>query len=174
MLLVCTRVRTPASHTPDPHTRPTPTQTTTHTPPPQQLLWVNLVTDGPPATALGFNPPDVDIMLKPPRDPKEQLITPWVYARYLVIGAYVGLATVGAFVAWFMCDSFFGLRLGEVSCLGIVWGAGLGFGGVGVGVRGGRRRGERECREVVRLHGAVGRWGAQISAALSPPSTATR
>ncbi|KAH8853993.1 Sarcoplasmic/endoplasmic reticulum calcium ATPase 2 [Schistosoma japonicum] len=69
---------------------------------PVQLLWVNLVTDGLPATALGFNPPDVDIMTKPPRRSKEPLISGWLFLRYMLIGIYVGCATVGAAAWWFM------------------------------------------------------------------------
>ena len=37
--------------------------------------------DGPPATALGFNPPDLDIMQKPPRRANEELVTPWLFFR---------------------------------------------------------------------------------------------
>jgi Ca2+-transporting ATPase len=80
---------------------------------PVQLLWVNLVTDGPPATALGFNKADPDIMQKPPRRSNEHFITPWILFRWLVVGLYVGFATVAVFAVWYTHDSFMGIDFSD-------------------------------------------------------------
>jgi Ca2+ transporting ATPase len=69
---------------------------------PVQLLWVNLVTDGLPATALGFNKQDRNVMMVRPRKMDESIVNGWLFFRYVVIGAYVGLATVGGFAWWFL------------------------------------------------------------------------
>lgn len=73
-----------------------------------QLLWVNLVTDGLPATALSFNPPDKDVMLKPPRKHDEPLISGHVFVRYMIIGTYVGVATVCIFIYWYIAYNWAG------------------------------------------------------------------
>lgn len=85
------------------------------------LLWVNLVTDGPPATALGFNPPAPDIMAQKPRSSSEPIMTRWMATRYLITGLYVGLATVGAFVGHYTAQGISLRQLSKWSKCGTTW-----------------------------------------------------
>ena len=48
-----------------------------------QLLWINLVTDGAPALALGIDPADPGLMNEPPRSKNEGVITPLDVVRHL-------------------------------------------------------------------------------------------
>jgi magnesium-transporting ATPase (P-type) len=41
-------------------------------------------------------------MRRPPRSSKEPLISGWLFFRYMVIGTYVGAATVFGYAWWFM------------------------------------------------------------------------
>jgi Ca2+-transporting ATPase len=52
-----------------------------------QLLWINLVTDGAPALALGLDPPGSNVMRRPPRPQGEGVITPKMWFGIVFVGA---------------------------------------------------------------------------------------
>ena len=62
-----------------------------------QLLWLNLVTDGAPALALGTEPGDPDIMDRPPRPPKEPIINKYMQIGIVVQTIAITAVTLGAF-----------------------------------------------------------------------------
>lgn len=66
---------------------------------PIQILWVNIIMDGPPAMALAFDPAPAGIMSKPPRPPDEPILTGRRLGRLLVYGTTMMVGTLGVF-AW--------------------------------------------------------------------------
>jgi len=62
-----------------------------------QLLWLNLVTDGAPALALGTEPGDPDIMDQPPRPPEEPIINKYMQIGIVVQTIAITAVTLGAF-----------------------------------------------------------------------------
>ncbi|MDK2820714.1 MAG: P-type Ca2+ transporter type [Clostridia bacterium] len=72
---------------------------------PIQILWMNLVTDGLPAMALGIDNKEPMIMKRPPYPPGESVFARGLGKGMVVLGSQIGLSTLGVFIL--------GLSLGE-------------------------------------------------------------
>jgi Ca2+-transporting ATPase len=68
---------------------------------PIQILWVNLMSDGIPALALGVEPPEKDVMRRMPAKPKENIFGHGLGRHILWVGILMGAVCLGAgFVYW--------------------------------------------------------------------------
>ena len=73
-----------------------------------QLLWVNLVTDSLPAIALGLEPPEKDIMNRPPRDAKKSIFADGLMGKIVVEGFMIGMFTI---LAFFIGNRYYGIEV---------------------------------------------------------------
>ena len=64
---------------------------------PIQILWINLVTDGLPAIALGIEPAERELMQEPPRPPVEGIFSRGLSYKVLIQGVTIGLITMVVF-----------------------------------------------------------------------------
>jgi Ca2+-transporting ATPase len=64
---------------------------------PVQILWMNLVTDGATALALGLERAEPTVMKRPPRSPSAPVIDGKGFALIAALGTYIGLATIWLF-----------------------------------------------------------------------------
>lgn len=68
---------------------------------PIQILWVNLITDGLPAMALGVDKGDPDIMERRPRHPKESIFAYGLARRIIIRGSLICIGTLLVFIIGF-------------------------------------------------------------------------
>ncbi|MFH1682330.1 MAG: calcium-transporting P-type ATPase, PMR1-type [Candidatus Woesearchaeota archaeon] len=62
-----------------------------------QILWINLVTDGAPATALGVEPPEPNIMKMPPRKSRSGILGKYSIWWLVIMGIVMTVGTLGIF-----------------------------------------------------------------------------
>ncbi|NSW90029.1 MAG: cation-translocating P-type ATPase [Firmicutes bacterium] len=66
---------------------------------PIQILWVNLVTDGLPAIALGLEPPEKDVMMRPPRETGDNIFSDGLLSLITIRGLLLGISTLAVFAS---------------------------------------------------------------------------
>jgi Ca2+-transporting ATPase len=64
---------------------------------PLQILWINIIMDGPPALALGAEPPAKDVMQKPPRNPSASFLSKNLIASILFLGTVMAAVSLCVF-----------------------------------------------------------------------------
>ncbi|MBN1155637.1 calcium-transporting P-type ATPase, PMR1-type [candidate division KSB1 bacterium] len=64
---------------------------------PVQILWMNLITDGLTAVALGVEPAESAIMKRPPRSPNAELLGKTAFIRIFLLASYMGFVTLWIF-----------------------------------------------------------------------------
>ncbi|HEY8531430.1 MAG TPA: cation-transporting P-type ATPase, partial [Limnochorda sp.] len=72
---------------------------------PLQILWMNLVTDGLPAIALGMDPPSPGLMEQPPRRPGEGVFSGGLGRQLLGRAIFIGVSSLGAFL-WMLAAGY--------------------------------------------------------------------
>lgn len=75
---------------------------------PMQILWINLVTDGLPALALGVDTTDKNIMLRPPRPKDEGIFGRGLGRKIVARGLLIGLTTLAVFALGFFATNSLG------------------------------------------------------------------
>lgn len=70
-----------------------------------QILWINIIMDGPPAQSLGVEPVDHDVMRSPPRRSDEPIITNTLLVRVAGAATIIMAGTLGVFWSEFVPDA---------------------------------------------------------------------
>jgi Ca2+-transporting ATPase len=82
---------------------------------PLQILWINIIMDGPPALALGMEPAKENVMERPPRDVNESILNRKILSTIFISAAMIFFATLFVYIYYLQ---FFPQKAGTIAfCL---------------------------------------------------------